>query len=208
MRTTASASSTRRSSPPTATSRSIPSSDRCAYVLYLKGTAYFAQIKDITRDQQISQNAIDTYTLLIANYPESDYAKDARDKMVVAYDQLAGKEMSVGRYYRGQRPVCGGDQPLPHGGREVPDLDAYRGSAVPADRGQSGARPQRGADRRRGARAQLPEQRWYKEAFDLLQKQGLEPAVNAQSPLATAVTTPAKTTNVVPADKLFGPPKL
>ena len=57
----------------------FPSSDQTAYVLFLKGTAYFAQITDITRDQAISQNAIDTYTLLITNYPQSDYAKDARD---------------------------------------------------------------------------------------------------------------------------------
>lgn len=79
----------------------FPSSDQTAYVLFLKGTAYFAQITDITRDQGITQNAIDTYTLLITNYPKSDYARDARDKMLIAVDQLAGKEMSVGRYYAG-----------------------------------------------------------------------------------------------------------
>src|SRR3569833_405657 len=79
----------------------FPSSEQTAYVLFLKGTAYFAQITDITRAQSIAQNAIDTFTLLIANYPKSDYAKDARDKMVIAVDQLAGKEMSVGRYYEG-----------------------------------------------------------------------------------------------------------
>src|SRR5665213_3601266 len=56
---------------------------------------------DITRDQQDTQNAIDTYTLLISNFPKSDYAKDAQDKMAIAIDQLAGKEMSVGRYYEG-----------------------------------------------------------------------------------------------------------
>jgi outer membrane protein assembly factor BamD len=78
-----------------------PSSKEVPYVLYLKGNAYFGQIRDITRDQQISQNAIETYTLLMNNYPDSEYAKDARDKMVVSVDQLAGKEMSVGRYYLG-----------------------------------------------------------------------------------------------------------
>src|SRR5690606_17206898 len=79
----------------------FPSSGEVPYVLYLKGTSFFGQIKDITRDQQLSQDAIDTYTLLISNYPDSEYAKDARDKMVIAVDQLAGKEMSVGRYYLG-----------------------------------------------------------------------------------------------------------
>ena len=51
--------------------------------------------------EQLSRDAISTYTLVINNYPQSDYAKDARDKMQVAFDQLAGKEMSVGRYYLG-----------------------------------------------------------------------------------------------------------
>ena len=78
-----------------------PNSKETPYVLWLKGTAYFAQITDITRDQQLSQDAIDTYTLLINNYPKSEHAKDAKDKLLVAYDQLAGKEMSVGRYYLG-----------------------------------------------------------------------------------------------------------
>ncbi|RYE50510.1 MAG: outer membrane protein assembly factor BamD, partial [Rhizobiaceae bacterium] len=79
-----------------------PGSKETAYVLYLKGNSYFGQIKDITRDQKISQNAIETYTLLISNYPKSEYAKDAKDKLSVGVDQLAGKEMSVGRYYLGQ----------------------------------------------------------------------------------------------------------
>src|SRR5690349_24334532 len=55
-----------------------PSSKDVAYVLYLKGTSYFNQIKDITRDQQLSRDAISTYTLVINNYPDSEYAKDAR----------------------------------------------------------------------------------------------------------------------------------
>ena len=133
-----------------------PSSKEVPYILWIKGTAYYAQIKDITRDQQLSRDAIDTYQLLIANYPESEHAKDARDKLGVAYDQLAGKEMSVGRYYLGNGQYAARDQPLPHGSRAVPDLDSHRGGAVPADRGQSGARPhQRSTDGRRGARAQL-----------------------------------------------------
>jgi outer membrane protein assembly factor BamD len=44
-----------------------PSHKDVPYIMYLKGNAYFGQIKDITRDQQISKNAIDTYTLLISN---------------------------------------------------------------------------------------------------------------------------------------------
>lgn len=78
-----------------------PSSPEVAYILYLKGTSYFAQIKDITRDQQLAQDSIDTYRLLISNFPQSEYVTESQQNLRVAYDQLAGKEMSVGRYYLG-----------------------------------------------------------------------------------------------------------
>ena len=71
--------------------------------------------------------------MLIANYPQSEHAKDARDKLVVAYDQLAGKEMSVGRWYLNHaQPLAGAD-----GVREpVHDVRAVR--VVPE--GDPGAR--------------------------------------------------------------------
>ena len=79
----------------------LPASDQRASILYLKGMSYFNQITDITRDQQTSQNAIDAFTQVVQTYPKSQYAKDSADKLQIAYDQLAGKEMSVGRYYEG-----------------------------------------------------------------------------------------------------------
>ncbi|HHB83226.1 MAG TPA: outer membrane protein assembly factor BamD [Devosia sp.] len=78
-----------------------PSSPEVDYILYLQGTSYFAQIKDITRDQQLAQDAIDTYRRLISSFPDSEYVNESRENMRVAFDQLAGKEMSVGRYYLG-----------------------------------------------------------------------------------------------------------
>ena len=187
----------------------FPSSDQTPYVLFLKGTAYFAQITDITRDQEISQNAIDTYTLLISNYPQSDYAKDARDKMVIAVDQLAGKEMSVGRYYEGN-------------GRYAAAINRFR---TVVDKYQTSSHIEEALFRLTESNLALgltaeaqtaaavlghnyPNSDWYKEAFNLLQKQGVEPHVNAQSTFAAAVTTPAKISNVVPADKPMGPRKL
>ncbi|MEO8757922.1 MAG: outer membrane protein assembly factor BamD [Devosia sp.] len=187
----------------------FPSSDQTPYVLFLKGTAYFAQITDITRDQEISQNAIDTYTLLIANYPKSDYAKDARDKMVIAYDQLAGKEMSVGRYYEGNGQYAAAINRF----RTV--VDKYQTSTHIEEAlyrlTESNLALGLNAEAQTAAAVlghNYPSSDWYKEAFDLLQKEGLEPTVNVQSPLASAVTKPVKTANVVPADKPLGPPKL
>ena len=172
----------------------FPSSDQLPYVLFLKGTSYFAQITDITRDQQISQNAIDTYRLLITNYPKSDYAKDAREKLVVAVDQLAGKEMSVGRYYEGN-------------GQYAAAINRFR---VVVDKYQTSTHIEEALFRLTECNLSLgltaeaqtaaavlghnyPSSQWYKEAYDLLQKQGLEPKMNQGSTLATALTPPAKT---------------
>jgi len=78
-----------------------PSSEEVDYILFLKGSSLFLQIKDITRDQQLAQDSIETYTILTSNFPNSEYVQESRKNMRVAFDQLAGKEMSVGRYYLG-----------------------------------------------------------------------------------------------------------
>jgi outer membrane protein assembly factor BamD len=170
----------------------FPSSDQIPYVLFLKGTAYYAQITDITRDQQISRDAIDTYTLLITNYPKSDYAKDAREKMVIAVDQLAGKEMSVGRYYEGN-------------GQYAAAINRFR---MVVDKYQTSTHIEEALFRLTECNLALgllteaqtaaavlghnyPASDWYKRAYELLQKQGLEPEVNQGSTLATALG-PAK----------------
>ena len=166
----------------------FPSSEEMPYVLFLKGTSYFAQITDITRDQQLSQDAIATYTLLIANYPKSDYAKDARDKMVIAVDQLAGKEMSVGRYYAGN-------------GQYAAAINRFR---VVVDKYQTSTHIEEALFRLTESNLALgltneaqtaaavlghnyPSSSWYKDALGLLQKVGLQPKVNSASPLAASL---------------------
>ena len=166
----------------------FPSSPEMAYVLFLKGTAYFAQIKDITRDQQLSQDSIATYTLLIRNYPDSEYAKDAREKMVIAVDQLAGKEMSVGRYYAGN-------------GQYTAAINRFR---VVVDRYQTSTHIEEALFRLTESNLALgltneaqtaaavlghnyPSSSWYKQSLELLNRVGLEPKINTASPLATSL---------------------
>jgi outer membrane protein assembly factor BamD len=163
-----------------------PQSKEVPYVLYLKGNAYYAQIKDITRDQKISQDAIDTYSLLISNYPKSDYAKDAREKILVGYDQMAGKEMSVGRYYLGN-------------GQYAAAINRFQ---VVTEKFQTSTHIEEALYRLTEANLALglvgeaqtaaavlghnyPSSTWYKDAVDLLQKQGLAPQVNQGSKLST-----------------------
>jgi outer membrane protein assembly factor BamD len=80
-----------------------PAHPDAAYAQYLIGESYFRQIPDVTRDQDISQKAIEAMGEVVRKYPDSDYAEDARQKMEIAIDQIAGKEMQIGRYYLERR---------------------------------------------------------------------------------------------------------
>lgn len=76
-----------------------PSSDDTAYAFYLKGLTYYEQISDVGRDQMMTENASAAFAELMKRFPESEYSKDAKVKFELTNDHMAGKEMSVGRYY-------------------------------------------------------------------------------------------------------------
>jgi len=76
-----------------------PGNRDVAYAYYLKGLSYYEQISDVARDQSMTENALKTFTDLVRRFPDSDYARDARLKIDLTYDHLAGKDMNVGRYY-------------------------------------------------------------------------------------------------------------
>jgi outer membrane protein assembly factor BamD len=77
-----------------------PGNKDAPYANYLIAMSYYNQIADVTRDQKITVQASDAFQELIRRYPESRYAADARLKQDLINDQLAGKEMEVGRYYQ------------------------------------------------------------------------------------------------------------
>ncbi len=176
--------STKPSPPPTATWRCSRSSEEMAYVLFLKGTRVFRpDHRHHARPADCRRTRSTTYTLLIANYPKSEYAKDAREKMVIAVDQLAGKEMSVGRYYAGN-------------GQYAAAINRFR---VVVDKYQTSTHIEEALFRLTEANLALgltaeaqtaaavlghnyPSSEWYKDAYALLQKVGLEPKVNKRQP--------------------------
>ncbi|MEE4350867.1 MAG: outer membrane protein assembly factor BamD [Pacificimonas sp.] len=80
-----------------------PGNKDADYAYYLTAVSYYEQIEDVERDQQITQQAVGALTELIRRYPESRYAADARLKLDLAYDHLAGKEMTIGRFYLERR---------------------------------------------------------------------------------------------------------
>ncbi|MGB0681663.1 MAG: outer membrane protein assembly factor BamD [Magnetovibrionaceae bacterium] len=76
-----------------------PSNRDVPYALYLKGLSYYEQISDVSRDQLITRNALESLEDLVKRFPESQYSRDAKIKVDLTYDHLAGKEMDIGRYY-------------------------------------------------------------------------------------------------------------
>lgn len=76
-----------------------PGSDSAPYAYYLIAMNYYDQIYDVGRDQATTVSAEASLQQVVRRYPESDYARDARLKLELTHDHLAGKEMSVGRYY-------------------------------------------------------------------------------------------------------------
>lgn len=81
-----------------------PGNPNAAYAHYLKGLSYYEQITDVGRDQFMTRRALETFDILIKRFPEGKYTRDARLKVDLTRNHLAGKEMAVGRYYanRGQ----------------------------------------------------------------------------------------------------------
>jgi outer membrane protein assembly factor BamD len=84
-----------------------PGSPDAAYAQYLIGASYFDQIPDVTRDQTRTERAISALEEVTRKYPNSEYASAARKKIEIARDQLAAKEMNVGRWYQQKKNFIG-----------------------------------------------------------------------------------------------------
>ncbi len=76
-----------------------PGNDETAYAYYLVAICYFERIVDVGRDQGITEDALAALEEVIRRYPSTEYAADARLKVDMVRDQLAGKELAIGRWY-------------------------------------------------------------------------------------------------------------
>jgi outer membrane protein assembly factor BamD len=76
-----------------------PGNKDAPYAYYLIALSYYEQISDVTRDQKVTEQTRTALQELIRRYPASDYASDAKLKLDLVNDHLAGKEMEIGRYY-------------------------------------------------------------------------------------------------------------
>ncbi|WP_076865583.1 outer membrane protein assembly factor BamD [Bradyrhizobium mercantei] len=159
-----------------------PGSPDAAYAQYLIAASHFDQIPDISRDQGRTEKAIAALEEVVRKYPTSEYATQAKNKIQAARDQLAGKEMAVGRYYIEKRDftaainrfktVVTQYQTTRHVEEALYRLtEAYMAIGI-AGEAQTAAAV---------LGHNFPDSRWYKDAYNLVKSGGLEPSENQGS---------------------------
>lgn len=84
-----------------------PTHSNVSYAYYLRGLSFYEQIADIQRDQKGTEQAMVALQDVVNRFPESAYARDARLKIDLCRDHLAGKEMEIGRFYQRQKLFAG-----------------------------------------------------------------------------------------------------
>ncbi|MCA8934424.1 MAG: outer membrane protein assembly factor BamD [Rhodospirillaceae bacterium] len=76
-----------------------PGNEEVDYAYYLRALSYYEQISDVERDQEMTRRALDALGEVVTLFPDTDYARDARLKRDLTLDQLAGQNMTIGRWY-------------------------------------------------------------------------------------------------------------
>ncbi|WP_102866887.1 outer membrane protein assembly factor BamD [Pseudovibrio exalbescens] len=164
-----------------------PGNDDAAYALFLIGESYYRQIPDVGRDQAATQRALKAFDEVVQRFPDSEYAEQARQRVRVAHDQLAGKEMEVGRYYLQRRQylaainrfkvVVTNYQTTRHIEEALFRLtESYYALGV-VNEAQTAAAV---------LGHNFPESQWYRDAHSLLQKGGYEPSETESSWISRA----------------------
>jgi outer membrane protein assembly factor BamD len=155
-----------------------PGNPSVVYAYYLKAVCYFEQIVDVNRDQASTEQALGALRDIVTRYPTTEYAADARLKIDMVNDQLAGKEMAIGRYYlkNGQtlaaigrfKAVLERHQTTSHTPEALYRLvESYMTLGLLDEAKRNGA----------VLGYNFPGDRWYADAYRLLNDNGLRPAV-------------------------------
>jgi outer membrane protein assembly factor BamD len=164
-----------------------PGSPDAAYAQFLIAASHYDQIPDITRDQTRTEKAIAALEEVIRKYPTSEYAVSAKSKLEAARDQLAGREMNVGRYYMQKRnytaainrfkTVVTQYQTTRHVEEALARLtEAYMAIGIVSEAQTAAA----------VLGHNFPDSPWYKDAYNLVRSGGLEPSENQGSYISKA----------------------
>jgi outer membrane protein assembly factor BamD len=79
--------------------KNYPKDEDLVYAHYLIAICYFEQLHDEKKDLKPLVKAREKFEYILKKYPNTDYAIDAKWKMGLIVDQMAAKEMYIGRYY-------------------------------------------------------------------------------------------------------------
>ncbi|MBB3452403.1 outer membrane protein assembly factor BamD [Rhizobium sp. BK313] len=156
--------------------KQYPGSEDADYVQYLVGSSYAKQIVDVTQDQRAAQQTIEAMSKLVSDYPNSQYVSDAQAKIRFARDQLAGKEMQIGRYYLERKDYLAAIARFRIVVEQYPTtnqieealarlVEAYYAMGIVPEAQTAAA----------VLGHNYPDSRWYADSFKLLKSGGVEP---------------------------------
>ena len=159
-----------------------PSSEDTAYAYYLIGLSYWKQIPQVTRDQRVTRRAIQAFNEVITRYPDSEYVLDSEQKLRFARDQLAGKEMQIGRYYQERKEYAAAINRFRTVAENYPNtrqveealarlVEVYFAMGLTPDAQAAAA----------VLGHNFPDSQWYADSYKLLASGGLEPRENKGS---------------------------
>jgi outer membrane protein assembly factor BamD len=177
-----------------------PGNSEAPYAHYLIAMSYYQQIEDVNRDQATTQQALDAFNELIRLYPDTRYASDARLKLDLIQDHLAGKEMDVGRFYERSgewlaaslrfRKVVDQYQTTSHAPEALERLvECYLALGVPQEAEKAAA----------VLGKNYPGTYWYKQAYTLIARKTPRAARQALVPAPTPAAVPAPAPAPMPA---------
>jgi outer membrane protein assembly factor BamD len=166
-----------------------PGSPDAAYAQFLIGASYFDQMPEISRDQDRTDKAMQALGEVVRKYPDSEYAVAAKRKIEIARDQLAGKEMDIGRQNLNSKNYVGAInrfkvvvtryQTTRHVEEALLRLtEAYMALGIVEEAQTSAA----------VLGHNFPDSRWYKDAYALMQSRGVEPNENKGHWISQAFT--------------------
>jgi outer membrane protein assembly factor BamD len=164
-----------------------PGSEDAPYAQYLIASSFFDRISDITRDQDRTEKAVSELQEVVRKYPNTEYAVSAKRKIEIARDQLAGKEVAIGRWYMDRRDYTGAInrfkvvvtryQTTRHVEEALMRLtEAYMTLGI-VDEAQTSAAV---------LGHNFPDSPWYQDAYNLMKSRGLEPSENKKSWISQA----------------------
>ncbi len=153
-----------------------PADKDAAYAQYIIGMSYYKQMPYITRDQTTTKRAYNAMNSLVEKYPESEYVEDAKRKIRITRDQIAGKEMLVGRYYQERREFLASINRFRGVVEEYPNTrhveealarltESYFSLGLVEEAQNSAA----------VLGHNFPDSQWYKDSYELLQTGGYTP---------------------------------